>query len=34
VLEKPYEPEVLVTLLAEPRRKGIISRLRGALRPE
>ncbi|MBX7542027.1 response regulator [Qipengyuania sphaerica] len=34
VLEKPYEPEVLVALLTEPARKGIISRLRGALRPE
>ncbi|TMM46152.1 response regulator [Qipengyuania marisflavi] len=32
VLEKPYEPEVLVDLLSEPKRKGIISRLRGALR--
>lgn len=31
VLEKPYEPEVLVALLNEPKRKGIISRLRGAL---
>lgn len=34
VLEKPYEPKVLLDLLKEPRRKGIISRLRGALRPE
>lgn len=31
VLEKPYEPQVLVALLSEPRRKGLISRLRGAL---
>lgn len=31
VLEKPYEPEVLISLLYEPKRKGIISRLRGAL---
>ena len=32
VLEKPYEPEVLVHVLRQPARKGIISRLRGALR--
>ncbi len=31
VLEKPYEPEVLVKLLTEPRREGIISRLRSKL---
>ena len=31
VLEKPYEPEVLVRLLTEPRREGIISRLRSKL---
>lgn len=34
VLEKPYEPDVLVALLNEPKRKGIISRLRGALNPD
>lgn len=34
VLEKPYEAKVLVDLLREPQRKGIISRLRGALTPE
>ena len=34
VLEKPYEPQVLVDLLREPKRKGIISRLRGALSSE
>ena len=33
VLEKPYAPEVLVAVLREPKRKGIVSRLRGALRP-
>lgn len=33
VLEKPYEPDVLVALLREPKRKGLVSRLRGALRP-
>lgn len=32
VLEKPYAPEDLVALLQQPRRRGIISRLRGALR--
>lgn len=32
VLEKPYEPDVLVALLREPKRKGLVSRLRGALR--
>lgn len=32
VLEKPYDAEVLVELLRQPRRRGIISRLRGALR--
>ena len=31
VLEKPYEMPVLVDLLREPRRKGIITRLRKAL---
>lgn len=31
VLEKPYEPEVLVQLLREPKREGIISRLRSKL---
>ena len=31
VLEKPYDPETLVDVLREPRRRGIISRLRGAL---
>ncbi len=34
VLEKPYDPDVLVTLLREPARKGIISRLRGALKSD
>ena len=32
-LEKPYDAAVLVDLLRQPRRRGIISRLRGALRP-
>lgn len=32
VLEKPYAAETLVELLREPKRRGIISRLRGALR--
>ena len=32
ILEKPYDAGVLVNLLREPRRKGIISRLRGVLR--
>lgn len=32
ILEKPYSPETLVDLLRQPRRRGIISRLRGALR--
>lgn len=32
ILEKPYDASQLVTLLREPRRRGIISRLRGALR--
>lgn len=31
ILEKPYEPEILIALLHEPKRRGIISRLRGAL---
>ncbi|GMM92602.1 response regulator [Qipengyuania sp. MTN3-11] len=31
VLAKPYRTEALVALLQEPRRKGILSRLRGAL---
>lgn len=31
VLEKPYDTQVLIDLLREPRRRGIISRLRGAL---
>ena len=34
VLEKPYEPDVLVEVLRETKRKGIISRLRGALKPD
>ncbi len=33
VLEKPYEPAVLVDLLSQPEKRGVISRLRGALRP-
>lgn len=32
VLEKPYNPSMLIDLLREPKRKGIISRLRGRLR--
>ena len=32
ILEKPYSPETLVDLLRQPKRRGIISRLRGALR--
>ena len=31
VLEKPYDPAILVDLLANPEKRGIISRLRGAL---
>ena len=31
ILEKPYDAGVLVNLLREPRRKGIISRLRASL---
>lgn len=31
VLEKPYDAKTLVDLLREPKRSGIISRLRGAL---
>lgn len=32
ILEKPYDAAQLVALLREPRRRGIISRLRGVLR--
>ena len=32
VLEKPYDPECLIELLRQPKRRGIVSRLRGALR--
>ena len=32
LLEKPYDADILVDLLRQPRRQGIISRLRGALR--
>lgn len=32
ILEKPYSPEVLIDLLRQPKRRGIISRLRGRLR--
>lgn len=31
VLEKPYDPQTLVEVLREPKRRGIISRLRSAL---
>lgn len=31
VLEKPYDPQTLIDVLREPRRRGIISRLRDAL---
>lgn len=31
VLEKPYDPADLVDVLRQPRRRGIIARLRGAL---
>ncbi len=31
VLEKPYDPQTLVDVLREPKRRGIISRLRSAL---
>ncbi|UYH54175.1 response regulator [Qipengyuania sp. SS22] len=31
-LEKPYDAAVLIDVLREPKRRGIISRLRGALR--
>ena len=33
VLEKPYAPEVLVDLLRQSEKRGVMSRLRGALRP-
>ena len=32
VLEKPYDPQDLIRILAEPKRRGLISRLRAALR--
>ncbi len=32
ILEKPYPPEALIELLQQPERRGIIARLRGALR--
>ncbi|WP_370031202.1 response regulator [Qipengyuania mesophila] len=32
ILEKPYDAAVLIDLLRQPRRRGIMSRLRGALR--
>ena len=32
VLEKPYRPESLIDLLRTPKRRGIVDRLRGALR--
>ena len=32
VLAKPYDIETLIDLLREPKRRGIISRLRGRLR--
>ncbi|WP_370190826.1 response regulator [Qipengyuania sp.] len=32
ILEKPYDAAILIDLLRQPRRRGIISRLRGALR--
>lgn len=31
VLEKPYDPQTLVDVLRQPKRRGIISRLRSAL---
>jgi CheY-like chemotaxis protein len=31
-LEKPYDAEALIDVLRQPKRRGIISRLRGALR--
>lgn len=31
VMEKPYDPQNLLAVIAEPRRRGIISRLRSAL---
>ena len=31
-LEKPYDAEVLIDVLRQPKRRGIISRLRGTLR--
>ena len=31
-MEKPYDAEVLIDVLRQPKRRGIISRLRGALR--
>ena len=32
VLQKPYDPEVLVELLSKPKKRGVISRIKGALR--
>ncbi|QZD86598.1 response regulator [Qipengyuania psychrotolerans] len=32
VLQKPYDPEVLVDLLSKPKKRGVISRIKGALR--
>jgi len=32
VLQKPYDPEVLVGLLSKPKKRGVISRIKGALR--
>jgi CheY-like chemotaxis protein len=32
ILEKPYDPQDLIRILAEPKRRGLISRLRAVLR--
>lgn len=32
VLQKPYDPEILVDLLSKPKKRGVISRIKGALR--
>ncbi|PZT90017.1 MAG: response regulator [Citromicrobium sp.] len=34
VLEKPYEPALLINLLREPKRRGLISRLKNVLKSD